>query len=146
MREADGVPRTWPAQYAAWFGRVLQGDFGHSLRTGLPVLPELARVGTNTLYLTLGALLLTLAIAVPIAVHGAAHGDTPLNTAATVGAYILSARARVLVRLHRGVRLHPQVRHVPAPLRRGGEGSSTPGSMRWCRSSCSARRAARSPR
>jgi peptide/nickel transport system permease protein len=55
------------------------------------VLPELARVGLNTLYLTLGALALTAAIAVPIAVHAAARGDTPGNTAATMVAYVLSA-------------------------------------------------------
>jgi len=91
VREAQGLPGTWPGQYAAWFGRVLQGDFGHSVRTGLPVLPELARVGLNTLYLTLGALVLTAAIAVPIAVHAAARGDTPGNTAATMVAYVLSA-------------------------------------------------------
>jgi ABC-type dipeptide/oligopeptide/nickel transport system permease component len=91
VREADGVPRTWPAQYAAWCAKVLQGDFGHSVRTGLPVLPELARVGLNTLYLTLGALALTAAIAIPIAVHAAARGDTPGNTAATMAAYVLSA-------------------------------------------------------
>jgi peptide/nickel transport system permease protein len=89
--EAAGVPRSWHGQYAAWFARVLQGDFGASLRSGLPVLPELARVGLNTLYLTLGALALTVAIAVPIAVHAAANGDTPGNTAATLVAYVLSA-------------------------------------------------------
>src|SRR2546428_706574 len=91
MREALGVPRTWYGQYAAWFGKMLQGNFGNSIRTGLPVVPELARVGVNTLYLTLGSLVLTLLIAVPIAVHTAAHGDTAGNTAATIGAYILSA-------------------------------------------------------
>ena len=91
VREAEGMASTWPGQYAAWFGRVLQGDFGHSVRTGLPVLPEIARVGLNTLYLTLGALALTAAIAVPIAVHAAARGDTPGNTAATMAAYVLSA-------------------------------------------------------
>jgi peptide/nickel transport system permease protein len=91
VREAHGVPRTWAGQYAAWFAKVLHGDFGNSVRTGLPVLPELARVGLNTLYLTLGALLLTAAIAVPIAVHGAAHGDTAGNTAATLAAYVFSA-------------------------------------------------------
>jgi ABC-type dipeptide/oligopeptide/nickel transport system permease subunit len=91
VREAEGMASTWPGQYAAWFGRVLRGDFGHSVRTGLPVLPEIARVGLNTLYLTLGALALTAAIAVPIAVHAAARGDTPGNTAATMVAYVLSA-------------------------------------------------------
>jgi peptide/nickel transport system permease protein len=91
MREALGVPRTWYGQYTAWFGKLLQGDFGNSIRTGLPVLPELARVGVNTLILTLGSLLFTLLIAAPIAVHAAANGDTAGNTAATLAAYVLSA-------------------------------------------------------
>ena len=91
VREAAGVPRSWHGQYAAWFAKLVQGDFGSSLRSGLPVLPELARVGVNTLWLTLGALALTLAIAAPIAVHAAAHGDTAGNTAATLAAYVLSA-------------------------------------------------------
>jgi len=90
-REALGVPQSWYGRYAAWLGKVLQGHFGHSIRTGLPVLPELARVGLNTLVLTLGSLTLTLAIAAPIAVHAAANGDTPGNTAATMIAYVLSA-------------------------------------------------------
>ncbi len=91
LREALGVPQTWVGRYVAWFGKLVQGDLGHSVRTGLPVLPELARAGLNTLYLTLGSLLLTLLIAVPIAVHAAARGDTLGNTAATIGAYVLSA-------------------------------------------------------
>ena len=90
-REALGVPHTWYGRYAAWFGKVLHGDFGSSIRTGLPVLPELARVGLNTLTLTLGSLVLTLLVAVPIAVHAAVNGDTAGNTAATVAAYIVSA-------------------------------------------------------
>lgn len=90
-REALGVPQSWYGRYGAWLVKVLQGNFGNSIRTGLPVLPELARVGVNTLVLTLGSLLLTLLIAVPIAVHAAVNGDTAGNTAATVAAYIVSA-------------------------------------------------------
>ena len=90
-REALGVPHTWYGRYGTWLAKVLQGNFGNSIRTGLPVLPELARVGVNTLVLTLGSLLLTLVIAVPIAVHAAVNGDTAGNTAATVAAYVLSA-------------------------------------------------------
>jgi peptide/nickel transport system permease protein len=90
-REALGVPQTWYGRYGAWLVKVLQGNFGNSIRTGLPVLPELARVGLNTLYLTLGSLVLTLLIAAPIAVHAAVNGDTAGNTAATVAAYVLSA-------------------------------------------------------
>src|SRR5438045_9653715 len=91
MREALGVPRTWYGQYAAWFGKMLQGNFGNSIRTGLPVLPELARVGVNTLYRTLGSLALTLLIARPIAVHAPAIGRTTGNTPATLAASGLSA-------------------------------------------------------
>src|SRR3989475_10003026 len=97
MREALGVPRTWYGQYAAWFGKMLQGNFGNSIRTGLPGLPGLARVGVNTLCLTLCSLVRTLLSAVPIAVHTAAHGDTAGNTAATIVAYVLSAVAAVCV-------------------------------------------------
>ena len=39
---------------------MLQGNFGNSIRTGLPVLGEVLRVGFNTLVLTLGSLLITL--------------------------------------------------------------------------------------
>src|SRR5438045_2260843 len=91
MPEPLGVRQAWYGQYAAWFGKMLQGNFGNSIRTGLPVLPELARVGVYTLTLTLGSLALTLLIAVPIAVHAAAHGGTTGNTAATLAAYVLSA-------------------------------------------------------
>src|SRR5437870_13028499 len=45
MRETLGVPQAWYGRYAAWFGKVLQGDLGNSIRTGLPVLPQLARAG-----------------------------------------------------------------------------------------------------
>jgi len=90
-REALGVPQSWYGRYGVWLVKVLRGDFGNSIRTGLPVLPELARVGVNTLVLTLGSLLLTLLIAAPIAVHAAVNGDTAGNTAATVAAYIVSA-------------------------------------------------------
>lgn len=91
IQQAVSVPRSWYGQYFTWFSKVLQGDLGTSTRTGLPVLPEVVRVGINTLYLTFGSLILTLLIAVPIAVHAAARGDTAGNTAATIVAYILSA-------------------------------------------------------
>ena len=91
IERAVSVPRSWYGQYFTWFSKVLQGDLGTSTRTGLPVLPEVVRVGINTLYLTFGSLVLTLLIAVPIAVHAAARGDTAGNTAATIVAYILSA-------------------------------------------------------
>lgn len=91
VREALGAERSWHGQYAAWFGKMLQGDFGTSIRTGLPVAAEVARVGINTLYLTLGALFVTLLIAVPVALYGATRPGSPVNGLLTFSAYIVSA-------------------------------------------------------
>ena len=91
IREALGVPRAWYAQYFSWLGNMLQGNFGTSIRTGLPVFAEIARVGVNTLTLTLGSLLITLCIAVPIALHAAVRGETALNWPLTMLAFVASA-------------------------------------------------------
>ena len=42
VREAHGVPRTWAGQYAAWFGKLLQGDFGRSFTYSAPVINLIA--------------------------------------------------------------------------------------------------------
>ena len=78
-------------QYLIWLIRILQGDFGASLRTGLPVLNEIVRVGINTLYLTIGSMLVTLVVAVPVALSSARRGMTILNWPFTMFAYIISA-------------------------------------------------------
>jgi len=70
---------------------MLRGDFGNSIRSGLPVLGEVLRVGVNTLILTLGSLFVTLALAVPIALHSARRGMTRLSWPLTIGAYVISA-------------------------------------------------------
>jgi len=91
VREALGVPKSWYAQYFSWFMEMLHGNFGTSIRTGLPVLSEVLRVGWNTLVLTLGSLLVTLLIAAPIAVYSAMRGTTKISWPLTMAAYIVSA-------------------------------------------------------
>jgi len=91
IREALGVRTTWYGQYLVWLGNMLRGDFGNSIRSGLPVLGEVLRVGVNTLILTLGSLFVTLALAVPIALHSARRGMTRLTWPLTIGAYVVSA-------------------------------------------------------
>jgi len=91
IREAMGMQRSWYGQYLSWLGNMLQGDFGTSMRTGLPVLAEVLRTGLNTLFLTIGSLIITLAIAVPIALSSARRGMTRLIWPLTIGAYIISA-------------------------------------------------------
>lgn len=91
IRTALGMPEHWYSQYLFWLGNMVQGNFGASIRTGLPVLPEIIRVGINTLYLTVGSMLVTLLIAVPIALSPAKRGETPLNWPFTMFAYLVSA-------------------------------------------------------
>lgn len=91
IREALGVPRTWYVQYLSWLGNLLLGNFGTSIRTGLPVFGEIVRVGLSTLYLTLGSMLVTLVIAVPIALHSSVRGTTALNWPLTMLTYVVSA-------------------------------------------------------
>lgn len=86
-----GVPTAWYAQYFSWASNILHGNFGSSIRTGLPVLGEIVRVGINTLYLTLGAMIITLVIAIPIALLSARQGTTALTLPLTILAYVVSA-------------------------------------------------------
>lgn len=82
---------SWYGLYVDWFGRLLQGNLGTSLRTGLPVLGEVVRTGINTLCLTLGSLLLTLLVAVPVAVLTARRGLTAVNWSLSVFTYLVSS-------------------------------------------------------
>ncbi len=91
VREAMGVPKTWYAQYLSWLGNMLTGNFGTSIRTGMPVAGELLRTGLNTLFLTLGSMLITLAVAVPIALYSAVRGMNRTSWSFTVLAYVVSA-------------------------------------------------------
>ena len=91
VREAMGAPRAWYSQYLSWFTGMLQGNFGTSIRTGLPVLKEVFRVGLNTLTLTVGSLLVTLMIAVPIALYSAMRGLNRMSWLLTMFAYVISA-------------------------------------------------------
>jgi peptide/nickel transport system permease protein len=91
VRQAAGDRGTWYGRYVTWLAQIVQGNFGTSIRTGLPVLGEIVRVGINTLYLTLGSMLVTLLMAVPIALSSARHGTTLRNWPFTMFAYVVSA-------------------------------------------------------
>lgn len=91
MSNAVGTRSPWYAQYFSWLFHILRGDFGTSMRTGQKVLDEVARVGVNTLYLTIGSLFVTLAIALPIAVFSVRRGPTPVSRSLAMLAYVVSA-------------------------------------------------------
>jgi peptide/nickel transport system permease protein len=92
IREAMGVTQSWYGQYFFWLLNVMQGNFGNSIRTGLPVATELINVSFNTLYLTLGSMIVTLSIAVPIALYSSVRGHAAsISWPLTMLGYVISA-------------------------------------------------------
>lgn len=71
LREGPAGSSGASMEYLRWLGGAMRGDFGVSLRTGRPVSDEIRRAGSNILALALGALGVTLAVAVPIGAAGA---------------------------------------------------------------------------
>src|SRR3989475_8698508 len=96
VREALGVPTTWYGRYLAWLGHMAHGNLGASIRTGVPVAGEVVRAGPNTLHLTLGSLLVTLLLAVPLALYSAWRRSGALARALTLAVYLISPGAGVL--------------------------------------------------
>lgn len=89
---ADGGAAVTVRLYFAWIGQLLHGDFGYSARSGLPVVTELIQTGVYTICLTMGAMALCLAFAIPIAVYTAKRGSAnPTGGWAVFLAYVFSA-------------------------------------------------------
>lgn len=92
IREALGVAQSGYGQYFSWLLGVLGGNFGTSVRTGLPVAGELLNVSLNTLNLTLGSMVVTLLIAIPIALYSSVRGHSVIiSWPLTMLGYIISA-------------------------------------------------------
>jgi peptide/nickel transport system permease protein len=58
MRIAYGFDRPLPVQFALWLWKALNGDRGHSIATGRPVLAEVMRAVGNTVTLAIAAALI----------------------------------------------------------------------------------------
>ena len=71
VRESLGLDRSWPEQFFLYVGRLLQGDLGMSLGTGVPVMEELLTRLPASLELTFCGLGLAIAVAIPLGVLAA---------------------------------------------------------------------------
>ncbi|WP_396655756.1 ABC transporter permease [Microbacterium sp.] len=69
--QAFGLDRPLFERYVAWIGGVLVGDFGRSPITHVPVAESIAARAPVSLELTVLAILLALAVAIPVAVWSA---------------------------------------------------------------------------
>ncbi len=79
-----GLDRPLPVQYWDWVTGIARGDLGRSLVTRRPVADELRARLPATLELTVAAMLLSLALALPLGVLAALHRNSWIDNLATV--------------------------------------------------------------
>ncbi len=77
-----------PVRYARWLAAAARGDLGISYRTKEPVLKELATHFPATLQIACGALVIALAIALPLGVFAAVRRGSWVDHLARVGALL----------------------------------------------------------
>lgn len=71
LKRIFGEDKAVPVLYVEWLGRILKGDFGISLRTGRPVLPDILHRLPLSLEITVLALFLALIIGIPQGIFAA---------------------------------------------------------------------------
>ena len=76
VRAKLGLDRPLPAQFADWAGNVAVLELGTSLRTGNPVIADVARRFPYTLQIVVMAMLIAVLIGVPVGVLSAAYAGS----------------------------------------------------------------------
>jgi len=76
VRTKLGLDKTLPEQFVTYIGDLLHGNLGNSLSTGQPVVAEIATRLPASAELTLFALILAVAIAIPLGVLAAVKQGT----------------------------------------------------------------------
>lgn len=84
MRQAFGLDLPLHEQFVQWFGGLLQGNLGTSFRSGRPVLEEILDRFPLTLELTIAAIVVSMAIAIPFGVISATRRNSALDTGVRV--------------------------------------------------------------
>ena len=73
LRQQMGLDDPLPLRYAAWLGAILQGDFGTSFTYKTPVAPMIGERLQVSLPLAVLALVLAVALALPVGLHAASR-------------------------------------------------------------------------
>jgi peptide/nickel transport system permease protein len=85
LRRFFGLDVPIHLQYVRWMGGALRGDLGTSWRTGLPVAQMILERLQVTVELTLAAMLVAVAVGVPLGMVSARRENTPLDHVVRVG-------------------------------------------------------------
>jgi len=110
MRAYLGLDRPWPVQYWRFVTRAVQGDFGQSVRFRRPAMDLIAERYGATLELGGLAVLIVIAVALPVGVYAAVRRGRALDyaarTFAAVGQAVPPFWLGLLLVLVFGVMLH----------------------------------------
>lgn len=88
LRVYFGLDQPLPVQYWNWLTSLLRGDFGYSIRTGRPVLIEIAERLPATLELAAAATLIAVAIGLPLGLLSAMRPYSRIDMAARIGGLV----------------------------------------------------------
>jgi peptide/nickel transport system permease protein len=83
IKRAYGFDKPIPVQYLNWLMRALSGDLGISLQTHQPVFGEVMRALSNTVVISLGAVLLAFSFAFGLGTLAACNIGRPVDRIAT---------------------------------------------------------------
>lgn len=84
LKRIFGEDKPVPVLYIEWLGRVLQGDFGFSLRTSRPILPDILQRLPLSMEITFFALILALLLGIPLGVAAAVKKNPVADVAIRV--------------------------------------------------------------
>lgn len=88
LRHQLGLDQPVTVQYALWLGKVFKGDMGYSLISRRPVVEMIGERLPNTMRLTVIALLITLAIALPLGVLSARYQNSVFDQGVSILTFI----------------------------------------------------------
>lgn len=79
IRHIYGLDRPFLVQYGAWLWKAVHGDLSKSLISGEPVITSIARSFPNTLLIVALALLIALAVGIPLGIAAASKPGSALD-------------------------------------------------------------------
>lgn len=82
LSKSLGLDQPLVVQYLRWLGRALTGDLGRSYRAQMPVLDLILQRLPATIFLSLGALLFSVILAIPLGVLSAVRRNSGADLAA----------------------------------------------------------------
>ena len=91
LREQMGLNRSLPVQYAQFMGNLAVGNLGDSIFLNRPVLTALAERAEPTIFLTLFAIVIAVAIGIPTGVISAINRGKPLDQATLAGSMLAAS-------------------------------------------------------